>query len=290
MTVCVSVCAPTAGMLFGAPKASLFMGLWGYNSVLACIATGGMFFVARPRTLLLATSCAFLCALMQGAMTALCAPFGVTPLTMPFCTGTIVYVALQRSLPHFIPVPLASLTTPEEHVVRARQAEEEAAAAVAHWAKLSQCGRRALERLRRIRAGMITLCPPQAVAAGRGIGVPADVLLTAVRRYMREFPVAQAGGDASDGQALVRGMARVNGEGASVPGGWVPFPNVFVPDESNGGGPNVVMLALEHAALVAEARALTDAVGGVKRLTVGVRRKPVRSVKVSSHVPKKGRK
>lgn len=52
-------------MFFGVSRSALYEGLWGYNSVLACIAVGGMFFVPRPRTFLLATLCAFLCAVMQ---------------------------------------------------------------------------------------------------------------------------------------------------------------------------------------------------------------------------------
>jgi urea transporter len=53
------------GMFFGASKASLFAGLWGYNSVLACIATGGMFFVLSWKTFVLSTACGFLCAVFQ---------------------------------------------------------------------------------------------------------------------------------------------------------------------------------------------------------------------------------
>ena len=303
------------GMFFGASKADIFLGLWGYNSVLACIAVGGMFFVMSARTFMLATACAFLCAVLQGAMMVLLAPSGVATLTMPFCLGTIVFVLVQRTLPDFIPVQLQSLTTPEEHLARAREAAREMREAVRLWKRINQCKERAVQRVIRIRRGMVLLCAQSTQAAGASggttewNGLPASVALSAVLSYLRstgEFEhVSESGAE-----AIVRRMVgdsvlpagfemgtiaeettspvfsrpgvgvapgpggtavgsqstsawHVNGSSNSLQApmsvnsapaprmhGWIPFKNMFEGDDSSDatrGGPNVVMLALEHA-------------------------------------------
>ena len=107
------------GMFFGADKSALFFGLWGYNSVLACIAIGGYFFVMSPKTLAMASVCAVLCAVLQGAMIVLLAPVGMPTLTFPFCLGAIVLGSVYNSFPGYTPIPLPNITVPEAHIVEA---------------------------------------------------------------------------------------------------------------------------------------------------------------------------
>ena len=110
------------GMFFGADKSALFFGLWGYNSVLACIAIGGYFFVMSPKTLAMASVGAVLCAVLQGAMIVLLAPVGMPTLTIPFCLGAIVLGSVYNSFPGYTPIPLPNITVPEAHIVEAMAA------------------------------------------------------------------------------------------------------------------------------------------------------------------------
>ena len=46
-----------AGLALAAPFGDIYFGLWGYNSVLACIAVGGMFYALTWQVHLLALTC-----------------------------------------------------------------------------------------------------------------------------------------------------------------------------------------------------------------------------------------
>ena len=46
-----------AGLALAAPFGDIYFGLWGYNSVLACIAIGGMFYALTWQVHLLALTC-----------------------------------------------------------------------------------------------------------------------------------------------------------------------------------------------------------------------------------------
>jgi urea transporter len=278
MAVWGSAIGVFTGMFFGASKAAIFAGLWGYNSVLACIATGGMFFVLSWRTVFLCSLCAFLCAVFQGAFMVLLSPAGVTPLTMPFCLGTICFVLVQRSLPDFVPVPLASLTTPEEHLQRSKAAVETANIVAQEWKRITQCKQRAVAKLRRIHRGMVLSYPDSETS----FCIPAAVLKGVVRRYAQTTLDAEVDLTAAD--QLIRSMvsddvvvtlspmdrmnmvtlnesprSRVSNASSSnmfdSGGGMVPYSNIFCLDGDAAGaisGPNVVMRALEHVALVHE--------------------------------------
>ncbi|KAH1169006.1 hypothetical protein KIL84_013596, partial [Mauremys mutica] len=57
-----------AGLTAAAPFAEIYSGFWGYNSVLSCIAIGGMFYAPTWQTHLLAVACAFFCAYLRAAL------------------------------------------------------------------------------------------------------------------------------------------------------------------------------------------------------------------------------
>uniref|UniRef100_A0A8C4RZD4 Urea transporter n=1 Tax=Erpetoichthys calabaricus TaxID=27687 RepID=A0A8C4RZD4_ERPCA len=57
-----------SGLALASPFQSIYDGLWSYNSVLACIAIGGMFYALTWQTHLLAVACAFFCAYLGAAI------------------------------------------------------------------------------------------------------------------------------------------------------------------------------------------------------------------------------
>ena len=106
-----------AGLILGIIPEDIYMGLWGYNSVLSAMAIGGVFYAPNLRSFLVGSVCAFVSALVIPVLTAiLTIPFGLPVLTLPFCVATIgCFVLLRHSLPSLVPVVLYAVTSPEEH-------------------------------------------------------------------------------------------------------------------------------------------------------------------------------
>lgn len=131
------------GFALGADGVAIYNGLWGFNSFDAALAIGGVFFVLSWRSGLLAVGSAVLAALLFGAIASLFTPWGLPALTLPFCFATLAFVLLKGATSKLIPVEVADVTTPEEHLRRSRaghsrgvgrdavRADEEAATAAA---------------------------------------------------------------------------------------------------------------------------------------------------------------
>jgi urea transporter len=101
------------GLLFGAPPDALMYGLWGYNGVIGCMAVCGIFYRFEWRAVVAAAGCAALCTLLQGVYLTLFAPIAMPVLTLPFCTGAILW--LQMGWP--VRLTLAQASTPEAHML-----------------------------------------------------------------------------------------------------------------------------------------------------------------------------
>lgn len=112
MAVLSSAIGFCTGLLFGAPPAELLEGLWGYNGVIAGIAIS-VFYRWEWRTAVAAGGCVVLCTLLQGALRTAFAPLAMPVLTLPFCTGAIIWLLAGWPLR----VPLADATTPEAHAL-----------------------------------------------------------------------------------------------------------------------------------------------------------------------------
>lgn len=105
-----------AALILGIFPQDIYAGLWGYNSVLAAMAIGGIFYAPNWRSFLIGAGCAFLSALAIPVVALVANPLGLPVLTLPFCLVTIgCFVLLQRSLPSLVPVALHAVTSPEEH-------------------------------------------------------------------------------------------------------------------------------------------------------------------------------
>jgi urea transporter len=106
------------GLALGANGVAIYNGLWGFNSFDAALAVGGVFFVLSWRSGVLAVFCAVLAAMLFGAIASLFVPWGLPALTLPFVFATLAFVLLKGASDRLIPVEVADITTPEEHLAR----------------------------------------------------------------------------------------------------------------------------------------------------------------------------
>ncbi len=79
-------------LLFGAPTAGIAAGLYGYSPALTAIALATVFYRPRWRTAAWAAVGALATTIIQAAMDTLLAPYGIGPLTAPFCIATWLFL------------------------------------------------------------------------------------------------------------------------------------------------------------------------------------------------------
>ncbi|XP_043938358.1 urea transporter 2-like isoform X2 [Protopterus annectens] len=102
-----------AGLSLSSPFNKIYNGLWSYNSVLACIAVGGMFYALTWQTHLLAIACAFFCAYLGEALAQMMSVFGLPSCTWPFCLSALLFLLLTTNNNAIYKVPLSRVTYPE---------------------------------------------------------------------------------------------------------------------------------------------------------------------------------
>ncbi|XP_073474897.1 urea transporter 2-like isoform X2 [Aquarana catesbeiana] len=102
-----------AGLSIAAPFQTIYFGLWGYNSVLGCIAVGGMFYALTWQSHLLAIACALMCAYLGAALANVMAVVGLPSCTWPFCLTTLTFVLLTTNNSAIYKLPLSKVTYPE---------------------------------------------------------------------------------------------------------------------------------------------------------------------------------
>ncbi|XP_027724807.1 urea transporter 2 isoform X1 [Vombatus ursinus] len=102
-----------AALTLATPFNSIYFGLWGFNSTLACIAIGGMFYAITWQTHLLAITCALFAAYLGGALTNMLSVFGLPPCTWPFCLSGLTFLLLTTNNSAIYKLPLNKVTYPE---------------------------------------------------------------------------------------------------------------------------------------------------------------------------------
>jgi urea transporter len=100
----------------GANGISIFHGLYGFNSVLAAIALGGLFYVLTWRSAIYALIAAIVSALVFTALSVFLAPIGMPALTAPFVLVTWIFLLAKGGFKALVPVGLADVTTAEAHL------------------------------------------------------------------------------------------------------------------------------------------------------------------------------
>ncbi|XP_012870373.1 PREDICTED: urea transporter 2 isoform X1 [Dipodomys ordii] len=107
----------TMGMLaalsIATPFDSIYFGLCGFNSTLACIAIGGMFYVITWQTHILAIACSLFAAYLGAALANMLSVFGLPPCTWPFCLSALTFLLLTTNNPAIYKLPLSKVTYPE---------------------------------------------------------------------------------------------------------------------------------------------------------------------------------
>ncbi|XP_034630622.1 urea transporter 2 isoform X4 [Trachemys scripta elegans] len=106
-----------AGLTAAAPFAEIYSGFWGYNSVLSCIAIGGMFYAPTWQTHLLAVACAFFGAYLGAALANSLSVFGLPACTWPFCFSAFLFLLLTTDNSAIYKLPLCKVTYPEANRV-----------------------------------------------------------------------------------------------------------------------------------------------------------------------------
>ncbi|XP_059921226.1 urea transporter 2 isoform X3 [Gadus macrocephalus] len=120
------------GLALAAPFGDIYFGLWGYNSVLACIAIGGMFYALTWQVHLLALTCGFFCAYLGSAIANIMSNFGLPACTWPFCLSALTFLLLTTECVRIFKLPLAKVAFPEKNLCyywtlrREEEAEKEA--------------------------------------------------------------------------------------------------------------------------------------------------------------------
>ncbi|XP_036085894.1 urea transporter 2 isoform X2 [Rousettus aegyptiacus] len=102
-----------AALTIATPFDPIYFGLCGYNSALACIAIGGMFYVIAWQTHLLAIACALFAAYLGAALTNMLSVFGLPPCTWPFCLSALTFLLLTTNNAAIYKLPLSKVTYPE---------------------------------------------------------------------------------------------------------------------------------------------------------------------------------
>ncbi|XP_031297525.2 urea transporter 2 isoform X2 [Camelus dromedarius] len=102
-----------AALTLATPFDSIYFGLCGFNSTLACIAIGGMFYVITWQTHVLAVACALFAAYLGTALANGLSVFGLPPCTWPFCLSALTFLLLTTNNPAIYRLPLSKVTYPE---------------------------------------------------------------------------------------------------------------------------------------------------------------------------------
>nr|XP_033791118.1 urea transporter 1 isoform X2 [Geotrypetes seraphini] len=102
-----------AGLSIAIPFKNIYFGLWGYNSVLACIAVGGMFYALTWQTHLLAVACALFCAYLGAALGNMMSVVGLPSCTWPFCLSALTFLLITTNNSAIYKLPLCQVTFPE---------------------------------------------------------------------------------------------------------------------------------------------------------------------------------
>ncbi|NXG69765.1 UT2 protein, partial [Baryphthengus martii] len=104
----------TVGMLaalsIATPFDSVYLGLHNYNSALACIATGGMFYALTWQTHLLSLACG---TNQKSPVYLFPSQLGLPLCTWPFCFSALLFLLINSDNPAIYKIPLCKVTYPE---------------------------------------------------------------------------------------------------------------------------------------------------------------------------------
>lgn len=113
-----SLVGSATALITGAPVTAIASGLYGYNSALTFGCIFGMWFCPSSVTFCVSIFAAVLATVMTDFVSGLFAPYGLPAATVPFCFCALLFDLIQGATPMMMPVPLAQMTVPEDHLER----------------------------------------------------------------------------------------------------------------------------------------------------------------------------
>ena len=114
-----SLMSSVLALALGIDRTAIGAGLWGYNATLTAIAVF-TFYVPSLKGCVMCAIGVALTVLIDAAMRTSFALLSVPVGTLPFCAATILMLLTQAGVPGFVPVPLAEVSTAEDHLYSAR--------------------------------------------------------------------------------------------------------------------------------------------------------------------------
>jgi urea transporter len=105
------------GTIIGSLNINIKSGLWGYNSMLSCIAIGGIFTIPNFYTFIYSILCSIITTMLFGCFQTLFQPWGLPCATIPFCIGSIIFMSLRNlNIKGLYFVDFDNITSPEDHI------------------------------------------------------------------------------------------------------------------------------------------------------------------------------
>jgi len=106
--------------LVGEDTAAIENGLYGFNSSLTLTAMV-MFYVPSFGSVSVGMIASAITVFVQLALQETMQVYGLPSMTLPFCIAALVFIVIQGTTSSVISVPLAAMTTPEDHLQRVRK-------------------------------------------------------------------------------------------------------------------------------------------------------------------------
>lgn len=121
----IAACAAYGGALWGvtlasvlgAPAGQVGAGLWGYNACLGALAVVTFEYPTAGACSFGACAYASLCVLLDAALRTALAPLGAPVGTVPFCLSALAALLTHGKLNILYPVPIADVSTAEDHLL-----------------------------------------------------------------------------------------------------------------------------------------------------------------------------
>lgn len=115
-----SLIGAAVAALVGEDVASIENGLYGFNSSLTLTAMV-MFYVPALGSVSFGIVASVVTVFVQLAVEESLRVYGLPFMTLPFCLAALVFIVIQGTTSNVISVPLSSMTTPEDHLIRVKR-------------------------------------------------------------------------------------------------------------------------------------------------------------------------
>ena len=110
----LAVLGAATALAIGVPGTVVEQGMFGFNASLS-VSAMFMFYTPSFGAAFMATMAGIMTVLTQCALATMFQPLGLPVMTLPFCLVGLLFILIQGTTTIVIPVPLSSMTIPEDH-------------------------------------------------------------------------------------------------------------------------------------------------------------------------------